>query len=68
MSSTKKAASKLAKEVCQYTPGDVVLGKMPGWPSWPGVIVDREHIPPAVRQQQPPNTTLHCIRCFPMGD
>ncbi|KAF9474736.1 Tudor/PWWP/MBT [Pholiota conissans] len=70
MSSNKKSAAKSAKEVRQYVIGDPVLGKMRGYPPWPGIVVDPADAPPAVQQQQPPNkkSSAYCILFFPMGD
>ncbi|KDR67039.1 hypothetical protein GALMADRAFT_216707 [Galerina marginata CBS 339.88] len=65
-----KKVTKTVKEFRQYELGDPVLGKVRGYPPWPGVVVDPSDAPPAVLHEQPPNkkATFYCILFFPMGD
>ncbi|KAF9547332.1 hypothetical protein CPC08DRAFT_715826 [Agrocybe pediades] len=65
-----KKAAKPQKEFRTYSTGDPVLGKVRGYPPWPGVVVDPADAPPAVLSEQPPGKKpfFHCILFFPMGD
>ncbi|PPQ95931.1 hypothetical protein CVT26_016152 [Gymnopilus dilepis] len=65
-----KKAQKPQKEYGKYETGDSVLGKVRGYPPWPGVIVDPADAPPAVLSEQPPGkkATFYCVLFFPMGD
>ncbi|KAF8883068.1 hypothetical protein CPB84DRAFT_1817097 [Gymnopilus junonius] len=65
-----KKLNKPQKEYRQYDIGDSVLGKVRGYPPWPGVIVDPADAPPLVLNEQPPGkkTTFYCVLFFPMGD
>ncbi|WFD22170.1 hypothetical protein MEQU1_000832 [Malassezia equina] len=36
-----------------FNVGDVVLAKIKGFPAWPGIIIDDEHVPQAVREERP---------------
>ncbi|WFD26442.1 hypothetical protein MNAN1_001425 [Malassezia nana] len=49
--------------------GDVVLAKIKGFSAWPGIIIDDEHVPQAVRDERPASkNALHTIRFFPAAD
>ncbi|KAF8814822.1 Tudor/PWWP/MBT [Phlegmacium glaucopus] len=65
-----KKGAKNTKEVRQYDIGDVVLGKVRGYPPWPGMVVDPADVPHHVLSEQPPGkkVTLYCVIFFPMGD
>ncbi|SCV69712.1 BQ2448_1106 [Microbotryum intermedium] len=63
--SKKGAAPSVDKS---YTPGDVVLAKIKGYPSWPGQITDGKDAPLLVRNQQPPKSKTYLVRFFPTGD
>ncbi|KAJ7664661.1 hypothetical protein DFH06DRAFT_326370 [Mycena polygramma] len=49
---------------------DVVLGKVRGFPAWPGMIVDPTTIPRAVVKARPASKkgTVYVVRFFPTGD
>ncbi|KAL1725226.1 hypothetical protein EV714DRAFT_256017 [Schizophyllum commune] len=65
-----KKASKTPKTSPTYSLGDVVLGKVRGYPSWPGRIVDPDSVPPSVTKERPPGkkATCYCVQFFPKGD
>ncbi|KAF8634291.1 hypothetical protein AX17_004245 [Amanita inopinata Kibby_2008] len=65
-----KKAPKAPKEVSSYETRDVVLGKVRGYPPWPGMVVDPESVPPSVAKERPTNkkATFYCVRFFPTGD
>ncbi|WFD44868.1 hypothetical protein MPSI1_003539 [Malassezia psittaci] len=54
----------------EYRVGDVVLAKIRGFPAWPGIIVDDQDVPAAVRAEKPANknANLYTIRFFPTAD
>ncbi|KAF4567085.1 PWWP domain-containing protein [Pleurotus pulmonarius] len=73
MSTAKKGSQKQSKQppppAASYDVRDIVLGKVRGFPSWPGMIVDPAGVPPAVLKERPgKKTTSHCVRFFPRGD
>jgi hypothetical protein len=53
-----------------YAERDIVLAKVRGFPAWPGMVVNPENVPPAVRKERPAGkkSTFHCVRFFPAGD
>ncbi|KAK4054265.1 hypothetical protein OIV83_001291 [Microbotryomycetes sp. JL201] len=52
-----------------YETGDVVLGKLKGYPAWPGHIVDNESAPPKVRKEKPAKSkSSYLVQFFPTGD
>ncbi|PFH53662.1 hypothetical protein AMATHDRAFT_900 [Amanita thiersii Skay4041] len=65
-----KKASKAPKEVSSYTPREIVLGKVRGYPPWPGMVVDSEAVPAHVAKERPTNKKAHfyCVRFFPTGE
>ena len=53
----------------EFKVGDVVLAKIKGFPSWPGIIMDDENVPRAVLDERPSGkSSLHTIRFFPAAD
>ncbi|KAF9492767.1 hypothetical protein BDN71DRAFT_1473528 [Pleurotus eryngii] len=74
MSTAKKGSQKQPKQpappATSYDVRDIVLGKVRGFPSWPGMIVDPTGVPPAVLKERPhgKKTKSHCVRFFPRGD
>jgi hypothetical protein len=65
-----KKTAKAPKEVSSYDFRDVVLGKVRGYPPWPGMVVNPETVPPAVAKERPTNkkASFYCVRFFPTGD
>ncbi|KAK2464792.1 hypothetical protein APHAL10511_003210 [Amanita phalloides] len=65
-----KKSAKAPKEVSSYETRDVVLGKVRGYPPWPGMVVDPESVPPTVLKERPASkkATFYCVRFFPTGD
>ncbi|KAF5348117.1 hypothetical protein D9756_010760 [Leucocoprinus leucothites] len=65
-----KKAGKSAKEVSSYETHDVVLGKVRGYPPWPGMIVDPDNLAEIVLKERPTTKKTHfyCVRFFPTGD
>ncbi|KIM45736.1 hypothetical protein M413DRAFT_66307 [Hebeloma cylindrosporum] len=65
-----KKSTKNAKESRAYDVGEAVLGKIRGYPPWPGIIIDAGDAPPAVLNDQPPNkkANFHCVMFFPAGE
>ncbi|KAF9524622.1 hypothetical protein CPB83DRAFT_861008 [Crepidotus variabilis] len=65
-----KKGAKGQKEFRPYSVGDPVLGKIRGYPPWPGVIFDPAEAPKNVRNEQPPGkkSPAHCVLFFPSGD
>ncbi|KAG5338622.1 hypothetical protein C0989_006753 [Termitomyces sp. Mn162] len=57
------------KEVATYHERDIVLGKVRGFPPWPGMVVDPDSVPPAVQQERPgKKSNFYCVQFFPAGD
>jgi len=52
----------------KYEIRDIVLGKVKGFPPWPGMVVDPEGVPKNVAKERPSKTTVFCVRFFPAGD
>ncbi|KIK57909.1 hypothetical protein GYMLUDRAFT_75195 [Collybiopsis luxurians FD-317 M1] len=67
---SKKGPKSSKAEVQSYEIGDTVLGKIRGYPPWPGRIVDPENLPEHVTKERPVNrkTLSYCIQFFPAGD
>ncbi|KAF8317047.1 hypothetical protein F5887DRAFT_1066632 [Amanita rubescens] len=65
-----KKTAKAVKETSSYETRDVVLGKVRGYPPWPGMVVDPETVPPGVSKERPTSkkATFYCVRFFPTGD
>ncbi|TFK53769.1 hypothetical protein OE88DRAFT_1626490 [Heliocybe sulcata] len=53
-----------------YSPRDIVLAKVRGYPAWPGMVVDPETVPAQVGKERPQGkkSTFYCVRFFPAGD
>lgn len=68
--SRKSGKTKEAKEAPSYEIRDIVLGKVRGFPPWPGMVVDPDSVPPAVQKERPggKKNTFYCVRFFPAGD
>ncbi|KAG8690583.1 hypothetical protein FRC08_010483 [Ceratobasidium sp. 394] len=54
----------------KYEVGNVVIGKVKGYPPWPGEIIDPEAAPNKVKAERPlsKKVTFYCVRFFPVGD
>ncbi|GAA5936288.1 hypothetical protein JCM3775_006454 [Rhodotorula graminis] len=66
---SKKAAAAASDLNYQYSVGDIVLGKVKGFPSWPGQIVDVADAPVKVQKEKPPKAkNTHLVQFFPTGD
>ncbi|KAI0028446.1 hypothetical protein K488DRAFT_80684 [Vararia minispora EC-137] len=66
-STTNKDKSAAA---ATYSVSDIVLGKVRGYPPWPGMVVDPENVTEDVASERPPGkkTPFYCVRFFPKGD
>ncbi|KAK7031098.1 hypothetical protein VNI00_013702 [Paramarasmius palmivorus] len=69
MASNKKGGKKEVV-AASYEVKDIVLGKVRGFPPWPGQVVEPESVPASVKQEKPTNkkTTTYCVQFFPTGD
>ncbi|KAF8069854.1 hypothetical protein FPV67DRAFT_1753421 [Lyophyllum atratum] len=66
---SKKASKAAPKEVSSYAQRDIVLGKVRGFPPWPGMVVDPETVPEAVQLERPAKkANFYCVQFFPAGD
>ncbi|KAF9456049.1 hypothetical protein BDZ94DRAFT_1276644 [Collybia nuda] len=67
---SKKAAKAAPKTVSSYETRDVVLGKVRGFPPWPGMVVDPDSVPEQVAKERPGSkkATFYCVQFFPTGD
>ncbi|CAE6479640.1 unnamed protein product [Rhizoctonia solani] len=63
------AQDKKDSEV-KYEVGNVVIGKVKGYPPWPGEIIDPDEAPSKVKLERPTSkkVTFYCVRFFPVGD
>ncbi|CUA70616.1 PWWP domain-containing protein2 [Schizosaccharomyces pombe 972h-] [Rhizoctonia solani] len=54
----------------KYEVGNVVIGKVKGYPPWPGEIIDPDEAPSKVKLERPSSkkVTFYCVRFFPVGD
>ncbi|KAF7305782.1 PWWP domain-containing protein [Mycena chlorophos] len=70
--SAKRSASTAKKNEPEetYETGDIVLGKLRGYPPWPSRVVDPDNVPKSVTRERPGNrkTTAYVVRFFPAGD
>ncbi|KAJ7645008.1 hypothetical protein B0H17DRAFT_458673 [Mycena rosella] len=69
--SAKKASNSAKKaEVEAFDTGEIVLGKLRGFPPWPGMVVDPNTVPKAVSKERPTNkkSIAYAVRFFPTGD
>ncbi|KAF9050609.1 hypothetical protein BJ165DRAFT_1525828 [Panaeolus papilionaceus] len=67
---SKKATKNTSKEVAQYQYGEHVLGKVRGYPPWPGIITNPTDVPVQVLGEQPTGkkAQFYCVCFFPTGD
>ncbi|KAF8885430.1 hypothetical protein CPB85DRAFT_1337159 [Mucidula mucida] len=69
-----KPAAKQPNAPPIYAPKDLVLGKVRGYPSWPGWIVDPVDAPPRVKAERPgkggakTSNLFSLVQFFPTGD
>ncbi|KAG6814692.1 hypothetical protein H0H93_012569, partial [Arthromyces matolae] len=67
-----KGASKTKdkeKESATYEERDIVLGKVRGFPPWPGMIVNPDNVPDTVQSERPSKkSNFYCVQFFPTGD
>ncbi|KAJ7060717.1 hypothetical protein C8F01DRAFT_1253201 [Mycena amicta] len=70
MSPKKKTHSKVSEKQDAFKAGDIVLGKMRGFPLWPGMIAAEEDLPERTREIQPVarSRTYFAVRWIPQGD
>ncbi|KAJ7452213.1 hypothetical protein FB451DRAFT_696180 [Mycena latifolia] len=70
MSAKKTSGSAKKSEPETFDTRDVVLGKIRGFPAWPGMVVDPSTVPKAVSKERPASkkSTVYAIRFFPAGD
>ncbi|KAJ6517310.1 hypothetical protein C8R47DRAFT_1086941 [Mycena vitilis] len=70
MSAKKSNGGAKKAEQETFDTRDVVLGKVRGFPAWPGMIVDPTTIPRAVVKARPASKkgTVYVVRFFPTGD
>ncbi|KAJ4491014.1 hypothetical protein J3R30DRAFT_3277408 [Lentinula aciculospora] len=67
---SKKGTKGSKTEVSSYEIADIVLGKVRGYPPWPGRVADPASIPSTVVKERPPlkKGVVHCVQFFPAGD
>ncbi|PAV18484.1 Tudor PWWP MBT [Pyrrhoderma noxium] len=65
---SKKGGPKQQKDEIKYEINEIVLGKLRGFPAWPGQVVDPETVRPDVARDRPKKANFYCIRFFPAGD
>ncbi|KIY73025.1 Tudor/PWWP/MBT, partial [Cylindrobasidium torrendii FP15055 ss-10] len=69
-----KTAAKQTKSTGSYALKDVVLGKVRGYPPWPGWIVDPDDAPRKVKDERPGKggsstaANFSLVQFFPTGD
>ncbi|KAJ6553308.1 hypothetical protein B0H19DRAFT_1156151 [Mycena capillaripes] len=70
MSSKKSSSSTKKVEPETFHTRDIVLAKIRGFPTWPGMVVDPETVPKVVSKERPSNkkSVVYAIRFFPAGD
>ncbi|ORX40566.1 hypothetical protein BD324DRAFT_611299 [Kockovaella imperatae] len=71
--SSKKggAASKggASQPIKSYSPGDIVLARLKGFPAWPGRITDPSRVSADVLKSRPSTKPyIYCVEFFPAGD
>ncbi|GAA6063752.1 hypothetical protein JCM10212_005710 [Sporobolomyces blumeae] len=64
------AKSSASTEPAQsYSPGDIVLGKIKGYPAWPGRVLESESASKKVAKEKPTKgKATHLVQFFPTGD
>lgn len=65
---SKKGGPKHPKDEIKYEVNEIVLGKLRGFPAWPGQVVDPDTVRPDVAKDRPKKSNFYCIRFFPAGD
>jgi len=65
-----KKATKNNEPETNYAERDIVLGKVRGFPPWPGMVVNPDNVPPAVAKERPTGkkTPFHCVKFFPTAE
>lgn len=51
-----------------YAPGDIVLGKIKGYPPWPGVLCHEDNVPKKNVLSARPGKNYYIVRFFPAAD
>ncbi|MCO5588126.1 hypothetical protein L7F22_042081 [Adiantum nelumboides] len=52
----------------QFQPGDIVLGKIKGYPPWPGILCHEDNVPKRTVLSARPGKHYHIVRFFPAAD
>ncbi|KAJ6503736.1 hypothetical protein C8R45DRAFT_973612 [Mycena sanguinolenta] len=70
MSAKKSGSSAKKADPEVFETREVVLGKIRGFPPWPGMVVDPETVPAAVSKERPTSkkSLAYAVRFFPAGD
>ncbi|KAJ7085161.1 hypothetical protein B0H15DRAFT_931873 [Mycena belliarum] len=70
MSAKKSSTSAKKSESESFDLRDIVLGKIRGFPPWPGMVVDPDAVPKAVSKARPAGkkSAVYAVRFFPTGD
>ncbi|KAJ7150147.1 hypothetical protein C8R43DRAFT_1006428 [Mycena crocata] len=70
MSAKKSSTSAKKAQPETFDTREVVLGKIRGFPPWPGMVVDPETVPEAVSKERPASkkSAVYAVRFFPTGD
>ncbi|KAJ7748220.1 hypothetical protein DFH07DRAFT_830462 [Mycena maculata] len=70
MSAKKSSSSAKKSEPETFDTREVVLGKIRGFPAWPGMVVDPASVPKAVSKERPASkkSVVYAVRFFPAGD
>jgi len=65
-----KTKEKTETPASTYELGDTVLGKIRGYPPWPGQVVDPENVPKNVTKERPAGkkAKFYCVRFLPTGE
>jgi hypothetical protein len=66
--SAKRSTTASSKAEPVFHHRDIVLGKLRGYPPWPGMVADPDSVPPAVARERPKGTKIYCVQFFPAGD
>ncbi|KAJ3710142.1 hypothetical protein C8R42DRAFT_691489 [Lentinula raphanica] len=67
---SKKGTKGSKAEVSSYEVADIVLGKLRGYPPWPGRVVDPDSVQHDVEKERPSvkKGIVYCVQFFPTGD
>ncbi|EJU04155.1 Tudor/PWWP/MBT [Dacryopinax primogenitus] len=70
MSKEKKNSTKGMGESVKYAEGDIVLGKIKGYPAWPGKILSHDEASTAVKKEMPQvkKATFYLVRFYPTAE